>query len=348
MLKFGIIGAGRLGSFHADKAAAHPRVELVGAFDPSEAAREALAEKHGVAAFENLDTMLPQVDAVVIATPSVTHHAIGLRCLQSGCHVLMEKPLCVTSGEAAQLVHVAKNQKRVLQVGHVEQFNPAWHAAAPILDNLAFGEKALIEAVRTSGYTFRSTDIGTVLDMMVHDLDLVLSVIPSAIRSVEAIGFYVIDPDRKHGHEDTVHARLMFENGTVALFHASRVAHEAVRRMNITMAGRSARIDFGTRETRLVESSENILDGTFAPNMVSGSEAAAIAPSFMKEQFHITETQGEAVDALALEMNDFVDAIEHRYEPKVTGRQGMAAVKAAEMILDAIRHAEFQQEKRAA
>jgi predicted dehydrogenase len=347
-MKLGIIGAGRLGSFHADKAAAYSNVQISGIYDESSAASEALAKKHNCIAFHSLDELLTQVEAVVVATPSTTHNAVGIRCLNAGCHVLMEKPLCVTSVEAAQLVTLAREHNRVLQVGHIEQFNPAWHSAAPILDRVASGEQALLETTRTSGYTFRSTDIGVVLDMMIHDIDLVMSVVPSLINNVDAVGFYVIDSSRKQGHEDIAQARITFDNGTVATLYASRVASEAVRKMNIITERQSATIDFATRTAKFIEPSEEVVTGNFAANKISPVEAAKLAPTFMKEHFKVTELAENAVDALSLEMSDFINAIEKKYEPKVNGKQGLTAVQVAERILKQIHTTETMTEKRAA
>jgi len=223
MLKLGIIGAGRLGSFHADKAVAHPGVELVGIADPSDTARNSLAKKHGVQTFTAFDEMLPMVDAVVIASPTFLHFGLGNACLQEGKHVLMEKPMCASLAEGRQLVDLAKQRGLILQVGHVEEFNPAWAAAKKLIrSDLMAGEPILIDAVRTSGYTFRSTDIGAVFDMMIHDIDLVLSLAASQVFSVDAIGFHIIGGP----HEDIAHARLRFDNGCAANLFSSRVAEK--------------------------------------------------------------------------------------------------------------------------
>ncbi|HBT76532.1 MAG TPA: gfo/Idh/MocA family oxidoreductase [Planctomycetaceae bacterium] len=348
MLKLGIIGCGRLGSFHADKAAAHPQVQLVGVFDPVVSSREAAAHKHGVKAFEDIEAMVPEVDAVVVATPTVTHHAVGMQCLHRGLHVLMEKPIAVSRREAVELVAAAGENLRILQVGHVERFNPAWKSAITVTDEIVCGERALFEAVRTSGYTFRSTDIGTVLDMMIHDLDLVLSVETSPVVSVDAIGFHVVDPSRMFGHEDTVQARLVFENGSVASLFSSRVARESVRRMNITLPKQTAVIDFGSRTTQIIRPGGNVLAGDFSPHVIDARRIASVAPGFMQECFSVQEFENAAVDALALELDDFVNAVLQRREPIVTGRQALRAVEAAEMILAAIRLPKNRFQQRAA
>ncbi len=332
MIKLGIVGAGRLGSFHADKAKAHPDVELVAVMDPIESSRNALAKKHNVVACETLDELFPLVDAVVLASPTSTHYEMGIRCLRRGLHLLMEKPMCSSWSTAELLVDAAQKSKVVFQVGHVEEYNPAWRAAKPLLDDIKSGRPALFDAVRTSGYTFRSTDVGTVFDMMIHDLDLVLSVVPSRVLSVDAVGFNVIGGP----FEDTASARLRFENGTVANFHASRVASQAVRAMKIATKDTAATIDFGTRTTTLFTPDVEVLDGSFAPPNISFEKAAATAPTFMKEHFRTEEFANDAVDALSLELDDFVRAIRTGSKPAVSGERALASIAVAEMICSSI------------
>jgi predicted dehydrogenase len=329
MLKLGIIGTGRLGSFHADKAAAHPDVKLVAVSDPLESSRKALAAKHKVADCATLDELFPLVDAVVIAAPTFAHYELGVRCLRQGLHVLMEKPMCASLFEAEQLVDAAQKANVVFQVGHVEEFNPAWTAAEPMLEKIRSGQPVLIDAVRSSGYTFRSTDVGTVFDMMIHDLDLVLSIIPSRVQSIEAVGFNVIGGP----HEDIADTQIRFENGSVAHFFSSRVAPQSVRTMRLTTADTTTTIDFGSRTTTFLRPDAEVLQKTFAPDRVSFEEAGKFAPTFMKEHFTTVEIPNAAVDALALEMNDFVRSIQTGDTPKVSGQRALAAITVAESIV---------------
>ncbi len=335
MIKLGIIGAGRLGSFHADKAAANESVELVCVMDTSEAARNAMAEKHGIRACAAVEELLPMVDAVVIAAPTVLHYELGMPCLRQGKHVLMEKPMCASWEEAQNLVEAAERSHAVLMVGHTEEFNPAWVAAQDSLRDVRQGQPALIRAERTSGYTFRSTDVGTVFDMMIHDIDLVLSVVPSRVYSVDAIGFNVIGGP----HEDSASVCVRFENGTIAYLYASRVAPAAVRRMSVTMPFGTTTIDFGARTAKYQRPGEAVRQGEFAPNRISPRQATELAPTFMQRHFEMQETQNDAVDALAEEMVDFVKAIESGHSPRVSGRRALAAVALAEKIVESIKKA---------
>jgi len=347
MLKLGIIGTGRLGSFHADKVAAHPEAELAGVVDPNDAARHSVAQKHGVRAFGSFDEMLPAVDAVIIASPTYLHYALGRACLQAGKHVLMEKPMCASLAEGRKLVELARQNGLVLQVGHVEEFNPAWTAAKKSLRNdLMIGEPLLIDAVRTSGYTFRSSDIGTVLDMMIHDIDLVISLVASEVFSVDAIGFHVIGGPQ----EDVAHARIRFDNGCAANLFSSRVADKAERRMRITTATATVSVDFGTRTTTCHRASEAVLQGKFAPNNVLPDSVPLLMPTFMQDAFSLQTETHEAVDALAAELDDFVLSIQTGKSPCVSGSRALTAVSVAETIVRSIvkRSAYGQRTRRAA
>ena len=333
MLKIGIIGAGRLGSFHADKTAAHPGVELVGVADPCETARSVLAGKHHVPAFASFDEMLPLVDAVVIASPTFLHFGLGSACLEAGKHVLMEKPMCASLAEGRKLVALAKQHGLVLQVGHVEEFNPAWGAAKKLIRNdLMAGEPILIDAVRTSGYTFRSTDIGTVFDMMIHDIDLVLSLAASQVFSVTAIGFHIIGGT----NEDTAHARLLFDNGCAANLFSSRVADNTERKMKITTATATVTVDFATRTTTCHRADEAVLQGKFAPNKVLPDSVSLLTPTFMTDAFTLESTTHDAVDALAAELDDFVLSIQTHKVPRVSGSRALESISVAETIVRSI------------
>jgi len=333
MLKIGIIGAGRLGSFHADKVAAHAGVELVCVADPSEVARNGLARKHGVPVFDSFDDMLPMVDAVIIASPTFLHYGLGCACLQAGKHVLMEKPMCASLSEGRKLVELARQNGLILQVGHVEEFNPAWAAAKKFLRNdLMAGEPIMIDAVRTSGYTFRSTDIGTIFDMMIHDIDLVLSLVASQVFSVDAIGFHVIGGPT----EDVAHARIRFDNGCAANLFSSRVADKAERKMRITTATATVAVDFGTRTTVCHRADDTVLEGKYAPNHILPDSVALLVPTFMNDAFSLETQTYDAVDALAAELDDFVCAILSHKTPRVSGSRALEAVSVAETIVRSI------------
>ncbi|GHT25912.1 NADH-dependent dehydrogenase [Planctomycetales bacterium] len=333
MLRIGIVGAGKLGSFHANKAAAHPDVQLTAVADTLESSRNALAEKYNCTSCSELKELIPLVDAVVIAAPTSLHYEIGNVCLRLGRHVLMEKPLCSSQYEAQALVNAAKRANVVLQIGHIEEFNPAWNSIQHELSEAKEGVPVLIDAVRTSGYSFRCTDTGTVFDMMIHDIDLILPLIPSQVISVDAAGFNVIGGPC----EDTADVRLRFENGTIARLFSSRIAEKTERRMSITTPSKTVDVDFGTRTARIRKPASAVLEGQFAPNRILPEDIAKTVPSFMQDFWTVEEIQNDAVDALSCEMNDFVSSIQNNREPRVNGIRGLSAVALAETIVDSIR-----------
>lgn len=321
-IRVAVVGAGRLGGFHAKKIAGFQDVELVAIVDPVASSRERLAAECGTQGLAECGPLLGQIDAAVVAAPTQFHHSIAMGLLRWGIYVLVEKPLCATAAQADELVQAAKRNGAVLQVGHVERFNPAVTAAFP---NVA-GPK-YIEAVRAGWFTFRSTDIGVVLDLMVHDLDLVLSLVRSPLRRIEALGLSVLG-----GHEDVASARLEFECGCVASLSASRVSHEPVRRMQVWSGTGFAGIDFATRQTTLVRPSETLLR--------RGLDVAALAADgtqdrdrILREHLRREVTQYDAVDALALELEDFFESIRTQRRPRVPGEDGREAVALAERIL---------------
>ena len=214
----------------------------------------------------------------------------------------------------------------MLQVGHVERFNPALAAANPHARNPKY-----IEAVRASGFTFRSMDVGVVLDLMIHDIDLVLSLVRSPLRSVDALGVAVLG-----GHEDVAHARLEFQSGCVANLSASRVSYETARKMQIWSPRAYASIDFGTRTTTLVRPSETVLRGEFHADRLAPDEVEHYKTHLGEEHLPREQQTFDAVDALALELQDFVDSILSARQPRVTGAAGRDALAVAEQILVSI------------
>ena len=325
-LRVAVIGAGRLGGFHAQKLARMAGVELVGVVDPLAANRDRLAAEVHTSALASHSALLGRIDAAVIASPTVLHHRLAVDLLEAGTHLLVEKPICTTVAEADELVELARRQQLVLQVGHVERFNPALAAATSHARNPKF-----IEAVRASSFTFRSMDVGVVLDLMIHDIDLVLSLVRSPLRSVDAVGVSILG-----GHEDVAHARLEFQSGCVANLSASRVSYDPVRKMQIWAPRAYANIDFGTRTTTVVRPSETLLRGEFHADRLSPEQFEHYKTHLAEEHLPREQQTFEAVDALALELEDFVDSILAARQPRVTGEAGRDALAVAEQILGSI------------
>ena len=323
-----MVGAGRLGGFHAQKLA---QSETTSSWSPSstptrrspQIASPPSAIRSPIAECSQLALLVEPIDAAVIAAPTQLHHSLGIELLSSGVPLLVEKPLAATAAEADALVEAARHAGVVLQVGHVERFNPALSAALPYI-----GDPKYVEAVRTGGFTFRSTDIGVVLDLMIHDLDLVLSMVRSPIRKVEALGLSVLG-----GHEDVANARLEFECGCVAALSASRVSHEPARQMQVWSARAYAHLDFATRATTIVRPSEAILSRRFDVGALSAEQVEYYRQHFAEEHLRREEFSGEAVDALMLELDDFLKSVRTSRPPQVSGEQGREAVAVAEQVL---------------
>ncbi len=325
-LKMAVVGVGRLGRFHAQKLAAADNVELVGVTDPVAANRERVAAECGCQAFAEHAGLIGQIDAAVIAAPTRWHHALAMDLVERGVHVLVEKPLCASLAEAEELVDTARRCGVVLQVGHVERFNPAFCAATPDVM-----EPKYIEALRASPFTFRSTDVGVVLDLMIHDLDLVLAMVQSPVRRVEALGAAVVGR-----HEDVANARIEFRNGCVATLSASRVSYAAARAMQVWTARSFAAIDFAARALRVVRPSDALLHRDFDPDALLPDEVDHWQKHFAGEHLPCREASFDAVDALAAECADFAAAILEGRQPRVPGEAGRDALALAEQILAAV------------
>lgn len=338
-VKVAVVGAGKLGGYHANLASKLEAFELIAVVDPFAASREALAEKTGTRAVEDLSEVIDSIDAAVVATPTATHCEVVERLLNAGKHVLVEKPIAPTLAEADRIVAAADRSGATLQVGHVERFSPALVAAGDTLRNPRF-----IQAVRTSGYTFRSTDIGAVLDLMIHDIDLVLSLADSEVTDVTAVGSSVLG-----GHEDMVNTRLTFANGCVADLTASRVSYQLQRTMNVCTATGFTALDFATGKATTVTPTDEVLNGTFDGEALPNNRKAELFAGKMFEEVLIkAEHAAPAVNAIELELLDFARAIQTGTAPRVTGKAGRDAVAVAERILNVVANTNKSSIKRAA
>jgi predicted dehydrogenase len=325
-IRLAVIGAGHLGRFHAKLAAASPHFDLVGVSDPCGEARDRVAAEAGTAAWVDYRPHVTELDAAIVATPTITHAQIAEDLLARGVHVLVEKPLAPTRAEADNLVRLAEIHGAVLQVGHVERFNPAFAEVTERIHDPRF-----IQATRTSGYSFRSTDIGAVLDMMIHDIDLTLALAASPVVDVWAMGVSVLG-----GHEDLATAQLRFESGCVAQLTASRVSYAMQRTMQVFSSRGFAAIDFATRQTTFVNPVELVLRRDFDAAELSASERQQIREHLFQDVLVKSQTEAPPVNAIELELDDFARAIRTGDAPRVTGDMGREAVAVAEAILQQI------------
>ena len=300
-LRAAVIGVGYLGRFHAQKYAALPDVELIGVVDPDPARAAAVAKELGTAAFASHMALAGKVDLVSIASTTESHHRIARDCLAAGLHVLVEKPVTVTVAEADALIGLAEAKQRVLQVGHLERYNPAWLAVRERITVPLF-----IEAHRMAPFKPRGTDVSVVLDLMIHDLDLILPLVHSPIADLRASGVCVLTEG-----VDIANARIEFANGCVANITASRASTASLRRMRIFQHHEYLSIDFGERKIGLAKKRDALIEGE--------------APIDSESR---TEPPG---DALATEIRAFVDSVRGKVVPGSTcsGRDGREALAVA-------------------
>jgi predicted dehydrogenase len=325
-LRVAVIGTGHLGRIHARLAAGLEEMELVAVADPVEASRKSVAQETGTRAVADYRELIGDIEAAIIATPTTYHHAIGMDLLNAGVPLLIEKPIALTSSQANDLVALAREKGVTLQVGHVERFNPALAAVAADVRDPKY-----IEATRTSGYSFRSTDIGAVMDIMIHDIDVVLSLAKSTVVDVQALGISVLG-----GHEDMATARLKFASGCVAQISASRVSFQQRRTMQIFTSRGSASINFATNESSVVKPSDEVLRREFRADKLSADERAYWKEHVFDQLLVRTSRDTKPVNAIQEEQRDFVNAVRTGAAPRVDGAAGRDAVAAAEMILERI------------
>jgi predicted dehydrogenase len=312
-LPVGVIGVGALGQHHARHLARLNEVRLVGICDIDTGRAGKVAAELGTSAFTEIDDLLSRVQAVTIAVPTPVHAEIGLRALERGVPVLMEKPLAATLEEADRLIAAARRRRIQLQVGHIERYNRALRAAEPFLDGPRY-----IESQRLAPFQPRGTDVAVVLDLMIHDLDLVLHLTGgSTATEVRASGISVLS-----SHLDLANARVEFANGAVAQATASRVARERIRRLRLFQPNGYLSLDLASGGGEFMRVRSGWQPGT-------GRELADVVERIVLE--------APEADALALELQSFVHAVQGQREVVVRGEEGRAALALALRVADAVR-----------
>jgi predicted dehydrogenase len=322
-LRIAVIGVGHLGKIHAQLLAQVAGAQLVAIVDPVADARAAASQSLGVPAHEDHAALLHQIDAAIVAVPTRYHHDVSHDLLAHGIHVFVEKPLTLNVGDATGLIATAEEKGLVLQVGHVERFNPAFLAAAPHIQAPKY-----IEAARTGAYSCRSTDVGVVLDLMIHDIDATLALADDEVIAVQALGAAVFGPN-----EDWAQARLTFAGGCVANLSASRVAWQAQRTMQVICRECTAQIDFGAKATKLMRPSSAVLAGEIDVNCMPPEERSRVKAHLFTDYLHLTNLPVADSNALLQEQREFVAAIRGELAVRVTGHAGRAALDVAERIL---------------
>ncbi|GFE62561.1 Gfo/Idh/MocA family protein [Geobacter sp. AOG2] len=299
-LRTAVIGVGYLGNFHAQKYAAIPDVELVGVVDNDPKRAAEIAAALGTTAYSDHRDLIGKVDAVSVVVPTQFHHTVARDFLAAGVHVLIEKPITVTTAEADELISLAEERKLVFQVGHLERFNPVLVALGDILR-----EPLFIESVRIAPFKPRGTDVNVVLDLMIHDIDIIQHIVGSPVERIDAVGAPVFT-----GEEDIANARIVFENGCVANVTASRISLKSERKMRIFQRDAYITLDFQNRKLLVAQKgSGELFPGV--PNV------------------KVDERELGQADALKNEIESFIEAIREGKQPQVSGREGKMALETA-------------------
>jgi len=299
-LRAGVVGVGHLGAFHADKYASLPDVELVAVVDVDHARAACIAARCHTRADTDYRSLFGGVDCVSLAVPAPLHFVLAHDFLAHGVDVLVEKPLAETVSDGQRLVDTAERHGRILQVGHLERFNPAIRALAGIITQPRF-----IECHRLAPFVERGTDVDVILDLMIHDLDVILSVVRADVQTVEAVGVPVLSD-----HADIANARIRFTNGCIANITASRVALKRERKIRLFQADTYVSVDYGEKHVRICR-----------------RHPGAGGPTISVEEHALGDS-----DALFDEIEHFVHAVRTRERPLVDGRTALRALEVAEAI----------------
>ncbi|MFT7617004.1 MAG: putative dehydrogenase [Planctomycetota bacterium] len=323
MLKFAVIGAGHLGSIHARVLDENPRVQLSMICDVDKERGAALASKYGAQFCADVSG-LEGIDAAIVATPTAQHFAVAIRLLESGIHVLVEKPICDTVEDARKLCEKAKECNLRLMVGHSERFNPVIVALEAHQLKPRF-----IDSQRVSPFSFRSADIGVVMDMMIHDIDIILHLTKSPVKAVHAVGVPVIGTN-----EDLANARLVFENGAVANATASRVALKTERILRMFSREMYVTLDFSKKVGRIIRRGKALEAGGLDLSSPEFQRITNPLEFMQKDLVRIEELKIVEVEPLFAEDDAFLQSIIDEVEPPVSGEDGLRALETAQMIVD--------------
>lgn len=302
-LKTAVIGVGYLGKFHAQKYASLPQSKLIAVCDSNQQVAQTIANEHNVEVFENYLDLIGKVDAVSIVVPTQKHYEVAKPFLENGIHVLLEKPITSTVEQAQELVDIAKANNALFQIGHLERFNPAIMAVKHVLDKPMF-----IESHRVAPFNPRGADVNVILDLMIHDIDIILNFVGTPVKNIDASGVPVLSDDI-----DIANVRILFESGCVANVTASRVSLKSERKMRIFQHDAYVTIDFQNKQLGIHRKG----DGEMFPG---------VADIESKEQ---TFEQG---DALLSEIDAFLTSINTLQPPVVSGEDGLRALQTATEI----------------
>ena len=320
-LKIGVIGTGHLGKFHIKMLKQIDNCELVGIYDMDSSAAQSAGDEFRIKVFNSLEDLINNIDAVSIATITGAHHEVAKKCLENDLHVFIEKPITAEIQDAEELVKIAAARKLNLQVGHIERFNPALISLERYLIKPMF-----IQTDRLAQFNPRGTDVAVVLDLMIHDIDIILSLIKSEVKEIQASGVAVVS-----NSIDIANARMEFENGAVANVTASRISQKRMRKMRIFQKDNYIALDFitGVSEVyRLVPTDEKLNSG-----FISFGE---IGVGKNKKMVVYEQPEIKEINALKYELDLFVQSVLKKEPPVVSGKDGLRALKVAKQIMEKI------------
>ncbi|MBZ9630256.1 Gfo/Idh/MocA family oxidoreductase [Salegentibacter sp. LM13S] len=316
MLKVGVLGAGHLGKIHLKLLNQSKKYELVGFYDASSENAEKVATEFGYKKFDSIDELIAAVDVVDVVTPTLSHFEVAKKTITEGKHLFIEKPITNTFAEAEELIALAEKHDVKGQVGHVERFNPAFRAVASRIENPMF-----IEAHRLAEFNPRGTDVPVVLDLMIHDIDAVLSVVKSKVKNINASGVSVISDT-----PDIANARIEFENGCVANLTASRISMKNMRKSRFFQRDAYISVDFLEKKCEVVKMKD-------APETPDDYAMVLQNAEGVKKQIYFDNPDVAPNNAILDELETFADAINNNTTPIVTLEQGAEALRIANGVI---------------
>ncbi len=318
--KIGVLGAGHLGKIHIKCILASDKFELVGFYDPDAETAEQVANSFGIHRFDTDDELIEASEIVDIVTPTISHFDCASKALKHSRHVFIEKPLTTTLYEAHKLIELADEAHVKVQVGHVERFNPAFIAARPYLQNPMF-----IEAHRLGQFNPRGTDVPVILDLMIHDIDIVLTVVESGVKKISASGVSVVSDT-----PDIANARIEFNNGCVANLTASRISMKNMRKTRFFQHEGYIAVDFLSKETQIIR----LKDVGASPDPLA--MIIDLGPEKNQKQIYLEKPEIKSINAIKTELETFHDSINDNTEPLVSIMDGYASLELAYQIMEKI------------
>jgi predicted dehydrogenase len=331
-LKLGVVGVGHLGQSHARVLSQAPGVDLAGIVDTNPDQAAAVAARHGTCVFAHASDLAERVDAACVVVPTVHHFTVAREFLNRGVPLLVEKPLAINVEQASELADLARSRHTILQVGHIERFNPAYEELRARRIRPKF-----VECERHGTFTGRSTDIGCVLDLMIHDLDLLMDLIGGPVVDVTAVGAAVFG-----GHEDMANARLRFANGCIAHLTASRMSPNAKRKLRIWAPEGYAGIDFVKRHITLVQPSAELRRRGIPPARLDPSKRQQLQNQIFTRYLETLDLDCDQGDQLTRELDHFLTCVRNGATPRVTGEDGRDAIALATRVLASMQHHQWE------